>query len=71
MFRTLLELASSLFGWLFGRQQQKRDDAIREAGRLDQTTVDQRAAIDAQRRQQESDAAPRQPTDKRLDDGTF
>ena len=58
---------------LEGIDRWRAADAQREAGRLEQKTADQAAALEAQRRADDAAARPRDPqtTSKRLGDGTI
>lgn len=54
-------------GWLGFR----RDEQLRQTGRLEQKTADQQAAIDGQRRMEEAAAKPRESSEDALDAGKF
>lgn len=54
-------------GWLGFR----RDEQLRQSGRLEQKTVDQQAAIDGQRRMEEAAAKPRKSSEDAMNEGHY
>jgi hypothetical protein len=71
----LLGILGSFFkaivgGFVDDQAKRRAEDAQRQAGQLEQKTVDQQSAIDAQRRMQDAAAKPID-TEKDLADGKF
>jgi hypothetical protein len=71
MLSGIISLAASVIGFFKGLLDRRREEAIRQAGRLEQQSADQAVAIEAQRRMDEAAAKPRGSTQDAFDEGKF